>query len=58
MNSYGLFTSKTTLHLEIILEGRDDGETCLPYEFKNKIGDPRRQPPILAPYQPRPDWQI
>ena len=28
------------------------------YEFKYKPGDPYRKLPIIAPYQPRIDWQI
>jgi hypothetical protein len=28
------------------------------YEFKGKPGDPRRRPPIVAPYHWRLDWQV
>jgi lipase maturation factor 1 len=58
VNSYGLFAVMTTTRPEIIVEGSDDGEHWLPYEFKYKPGDVRRQPPFVAPHQPRLDWQM
>ncbi|MBW0000158.1 MAG: lipase maturation factor family protein [Verrucomicrobia bacterium] len=58
MNSYGLFRVMTKTRPEIIVEGSSDGTTWLPYEFKYKIGDLNRPPPIVAPYQPRLDWQM
>ena len=57
-NRYGLFAVMTTTRPEIIVEGSDDGETWLPYEFKYKPGDVRRRPPWVAPHQPRLDWQM
>jgi hypothetical protein len=48
----------TTERPEIIVEGSNDGEAWLAYEFRYKPGDIRRAPPIVAPYQPRLDWQM
>ena len=58
VNTYGLFQVMTTRRPEIILEGSRDGETWLPYEFRYKPGDPARRPPVVAPHQPRLDWQM
>jgi hypothetical protein len=58
VNSYGLFAVMTTERPEIVVEGSSDGATWLAYEFPYKPGDPRRAPPIVAPHQPRLDWQM
>ncbi len=58
VNTYGLFAVMTTTRGEIIVEGSNDGEHWLAYEFKYKPQDPRRAPPWVAPYQPRLDWQM
>jgi len=58
VNSYGLFAVMTTTRPEIIVEGSDDLETWLPYEFKYKPGDTSRPLPWVAPHQPRLDWQM
>jgi hypothetical protein len=58
INSYGLFAVMTTKRPEIIVEGSNDGQTWLPYEFKWKPGDLRRAPGFVAPHQPRLDWQM
>jgi len=58
LNSYGLFRVMTKTRPEIIVEGSSDGTTWIPYEFKYKIGDRNRAPPIVAPFQPRLDWQM
>lgn len=57
-NSYGLFAVMTKDRPEIILEGSNDGQTWLEYEFKFKPGDVKRAPPWMAPHQPRLDWQL
>ena len=57
-NSYGLFAVMTTSRLEIEVEGSNDGQTWLPYEFKYKADDLARRPPWVAPHQPRLDWQM
>ena len=58
VNSYGLFANMTHERPEIVLEGSHDGETWKAYEFHYKPGDPARRPPIIAPHQPRLDWQM
>ena len=58
MNSYGLFAVMTTKRMVIVVEGSDDEQTWLPYEFKWKPGDVRRAPAFVEPHQPRLDWQM
>ena len=58
VNSYGLFASMTTTRPEIVVEGSNDGAEWKPYEFPYKPGDPFRAPPVIAPFQPRLDWQM
>ena len=57
-NSYGLFRVMTRTRNEIVIEGSNDGEQWLPYEFKWKPGDVNRRPGLVAPFQPRLDWQM
>ncbi len=57
-NGYGLFATMTTARPDIVIEGSDDGQTWLAYEFKYKPGDPMRRPAFVAPHQPRLDWQM
>jgi hypothetical protein len=58
VNSYGLFAVMTTERPEIIIEGSHDGREWRAYEFKWKPGDMKRAPRIVAPHQPRLDWQM
>jgi hypothetical protein len=58
VNSYGLFAVMTTTRPEIIVEGSNDGMEWRAYEFPSKPGNPLRAPPVVAPLQPRLDWQI
>ena len=58
VSGYGLFAVMTTTRPEIIVEGSDDGRVWKPYEFRYKPGDLRRRPPVVAPHQPRLDWQM
>jgi hypothetical protein len=58
VNSYGLFAVMTTTRPEIQVEGSNDGDHWQAYEFRYKPGDPHRAPPIVAPHQPRLDWQM
>lgn len=58
VNRYGLFTVMTTVRPEIIIEGSNDGKNWKEYEFKYKPGDIKRNLPIVAPHQPRLDWQM
>jgi hypothetical protein len=48
----------TKTRLEIIVEGSDDGVTWRAYDFKYKVGKVEEAPPIVAPHQPRLDWQM
>ncbi len=57
-NGYGLFAIMTTSRHEIVIEGSNDGETWLDYEFKYKPGDLHRAPRWVQPFQPRLDWQM
>jgi hypothetical protein len=58
VNTYGLFAVMTTERQEIVVEGSNDGDIWLAYEFPYKPGDLRRAPPLVAPHQPRLDWQM
>jgi len=58
VNSYGLFRVMTTERPEIVVEGSDDGQTWLAYDFRYKPGDPSRRPAFVEPHQPRLDWQM
>ena len=58
VNSYGLFTVMTINRPEIIVEGSNDGTNWLAYEFRYKPGNVMRAPPVIAPHQPRLDWQM
>lgn len=57
-NSYGLFANMTKTRPEIVIEGSLDGVEWREYEFKYKPGNEYRRPPIVAPHQPRLDWQM
>jgi hypothetical protein len=56
VNTYGMFGSITPSRDEVVVEGSDDGEHWLEYEFKGKPGDVMRAPPQIAPYHLRLDW--
>jgi predicted DCC family thiol-disulfide oxidoreductase YuxK len=58
VNTYGLFAVMTPTRPEIVIEGSDDGQQWLAYEFKYKPGNLQRRPPWVAPHQPRLDWQM
>ena len=58
VNGYGLFAVMTTTRSEIVLEASDDGVTWKEYSFRYKPGDLHRPLPLIAPYQPRLDWQM
>lgn len=57
-NGYGLFAVMTTERNEIVLEGSMDGQEWKQYEFKFKPGNIFMPPCIVAPGQPRLDWQM
>ncbi|MDZ4835182.1 MAG: lipase maturation factor family protein [Candidatus Melainabacteria bacterium] len=58
VSSYGLFAVMTTSRPEIAIEGSMDGKTWKEYIFKYKPGPLDRAPPVVAPHQPRLDWQM
>ena len=58
VNSYGLFAVMTTTRPEIVFEGSNDQQTWQEYELPYKPGDVHRGLPVIAPLQPRLDWQL
>ncbi len=58
VNTYGLFAVMTTTRPEIVIEGSDDRTTWKEYSFRYKPGELHRGLPLVAPYQPRLDWQM
>jgi hypothetical protein len=58
VNPYGLFAVMTTSRVELVLEGSDDMVNWRAYSFRCKPGDIRRSLPLVAPCQPRLDWQM
>jgi len=63
VNTYGAFGSVGDTRREIVFEGtRDDPPTAATawkeYDFWCKPGTPTRRPCVIAPFQPRLDWQI
>jgi hypothetical protein len=58
VNTYGAFGSVGRTRNEVILEGSLDGESWREYELPCKPGDPARRPCVIAPLQPRLEWQI
>jgi hypothetical protein len=57
-NGYGLFRVMTTTRPEVAIEGSHDGVLWQEYSFRYKMGDVRRRPRLVAPHQPRLDWQM
>ena len=58
VNGYGLFRSMTTARPEIVIEASADGTTWTEIEFHWKPGDLQQRPRLVAPHQPRLDWQM
>ncbi len=58
INSYGLFAVMTTTRPEIVLEGSNDLVHWTEYSFRFKPGDVHKRLPLVAPHQPRLDWQL
>jgi hypothetical protein len=63
VNTYGAFGSVGKVRYELVVEGTHDklisaDTDWKEYEFKAKPTNLRRKLPIIAPYQPRIDWQI
>ncbi|XP_068673133.1 lipase maturation factor 2-like [Montipora foliosa] len=61
VNSYGLFRSMTGVggRPEVVIEGSNDLDgPWKEYHFHYKPGNLSGPPPVVAPHQPRLDWQI
>ena len=58
VNNYGPFAVMTTRRNEIIVQGSNDGQHWLDYEFKYKPGKLSRELGWNIPHQPRLDWQM
>ncbi len=58
VNTYGLFAVMTTTRPEIVIEGSNDQKNWTEYSFRYKPGELHRGLPLVAPYQPRLDWQM
>jgi lipase maturation factor 1 len=58
VNTYGLFAVMTTERPEIVIEGSNDQMNWHEYTFRYKPGELHRVPPLVAPHQPRLDWQM
>jgi hypothetical protein len=58
INAYHLFATMTLVRREAVIEGSADGTTWLAYDFHYKPGDVDRPPPLVAPHQPRVDFQL
>lgn len=58
VSRYGLFAVMTKTRPEIIVEGSDDGINWKRYDFRYKVSDPRRRPPVVPLHMPRLDWQM
>ncbi|MFL6351213.1 MAG: lipase maturation factor family protein [Bryobacteraceae bacterium] len=58
VNTYGLFAVMTTTRPEIVMEGSDDRVNWKEYSFRYKPGELHRELPLVAPHQPRLDWQM
>lgn len=57
-NPYGLFATMTKSRPEIIFEGSFDAAEWKEYDFIYKPGNLYHTPPVVAPHQPRLDWQM
>lgn len=63
VNTYGAFGSVGEERREIVFEGTGDAAVTAAtvwqeYDFWCKPGTPTRRPCLIAPFQPRLDWQI
>ncbi len=58
VNVYGLFAVMTTSRTELVIEGSNDNSHWESYSFRYKPGDVYRSLPVVAPLQPRLDWQM
>ncbi|MDG0817780.1 lipase maturation factor family protein [Bdellovibrio svalbardensis] len=57
-NPYGLFAVMTKNRPELVIEGSNDGLHWQEYEFRFKPASVTKMPSVVAPHQPRLDWQL
>lgn len=57
-NKYHLFAHIDPMRVEAEIEWSIDGEEWRAYDFHYKPGVPEHPPPIVAPHQPRVDFQL
>jgi hypothetical protein len=58
VNGYGLFRVMTVERPEIVIQGSPDGRVWTEWNLRWKPGDPDHRPGLVAPNQPRLDWQL
>ncbi len=58
VNGYGLFRVMTRERPELVIEGSADGVVWTEWDLRWKPGAPTRRPRLVAPHQPRLDWQF
>lgn len=58
INRYAKFGSMSTWRGELIIQGSDDKENWVSYEFKYKPGDINKKPPFIPGHLPGLDWRI
>jgi hypothetical protein len=55
---YHVFPTIERQRIEVVIERSMDGATWQPLDFRDKVGDPYRQPRFIVPGHPRLDWQM
>lgn len=55
---YHVFPTIEPQRIEVVIERSMDGATWQPLDFRDKVGDPYRQPRFIVPRHPRLDWQM
>lgn len=58
VNNYGLFAVMTTTRQELTIQGSNDGIHWKSYPLRWKPGPLDKPLPVVAPHQPRLDWQL
>lgn len=58
VNNYHLFAAITRTRIEPEIQWSADGVDFKPLDLRYKPGDPMRPPPLVAPHQPRLDFQL
>jgi len=58
VNGYGLFRVMTRERPELVIEGSADGVDWTEWDLPWKPGAPTQRPGLVAPHQPRLDWQL